>query len=113
MAEYVDLEVRKMSKVVILNAKFIFLTCDEVTSMDNASWASVHNYVVQDWCWIPLLLNVQRMFSRFKASSLTLLIMNSSMTQSDLKEEEFVARLVCVGVNGVTTLQGIRSRIIV
>ncbi len=75
--------------------------------MDNASWASVHNYVVQNWCWIPLL-SVQRMFSRFRASSLTLLIMNSSMTQSDLKEEELVARLVCFGVNGVGTLQGIR-----
>jgi hypothetical protein len=48
------------------------------------------------------------MFSRFRASSLTLLIMNSSMTQSDLKEEELVARLVCFGVNGVGTLQGIR-----
>jgi hypothetical protein len=39
-----------MIKVVVYNIKFISLTCDEVTSMDNASWANVHGYVVQDWC---------------------------------------------------------------
>jgi hypothetical protein len=48
MVEHTDHEVRKMTKVVIHNAKFIFLTCDEVTSMDNASWASLHGYVVQN-----------------------------------------------------------------
>jgi hypothetical protein len=34
--------------------------------MDNANWASVHSYVVQDSCGIPLLLNVQQVFSRSK-----------------------------------------------
>jgi hypothetical protein len=23
--------------------------------MDNASWANVHGYIIQDWCDIPLL----------------------------------------------------------
>lgn len=64
MAKHIDHEVRKITKVDVQKAKFIFLTCDGVTSMDNASWASMHGYVVQDWCQIPLLLNVQQMFSR-------------------------------------------------
>jgi len=46
MAKHIDHEMRKMTKVAIQNAKFISLTCDEVTSMDNANWASVHGYVV-------------------------------------------------------------------
>ncbi len=50
MAKHIDHEVRKTTKVDVQNAKFIFLTCDGITSMDNASWASVHGYVVQDWC---------------------------------------------------------------
>jgi hypothetical protein len=50
MVEHINHEVKKMIKVVVYNAKFISLTCDEVTYMDNASWANVHNYVVQDWC---------------------------------------------------------------
>jgi hypothetical protein len=46
MAKHIDREVRKMTKIVIQNAKFISLTYDEFTSMDNANWASVHGYVV-------------------------------------------------------------------
>jgi hypothetical protein len=113
MVEHINHEMRKTAKVVVQNVNFISFTFDEVTSMDNASWASVHSYVVQDWSRIPLLLNVQQVFSRSQANSLTLLIMNSLMTQGDLKEEELVARLVCFGVDGVDTFQGLRSRIIV
>jgi hypothetical protein len=76
--------------------------------MDNASWVNVHGYVVQNWCQIPLLLNVQQVFYGSGADSLTLLIMNSLMTQGGLKEEELAARLVCFGVDRVNTFQGLR-----
>jgi hypothetical protein len=46
MAEDIDHEVRKAIKVVIQNAKFVSLTCDEVICMDNASWASVHGDIL-------------------------------------------------------------------
>jgi hypothetical protein len=46
MAEHIDHELRKAIKVVIQNAKFVSLTCDEAISMDNASWASVHGYIL-------------------------------------------------------------------
>jgi hypothetical protein len=48
--------------------------------MDNASWASVHGYIVQDWCHIPLLLNVQHVAFGFGANILTFLVMNFLMT---------------------------------
>jgi hypothetical protein len=56
-------EVKKATKTTIQNAKVVSLTCDEVIFMDNVSWASVHGYIVQDWCCIPLLLNVKHVFS--------------------------------------------------
>jgi hypothetical protein len=37
-----------MITIDIHNAKFVSLTCGEVTSIDNASWANVHGYVMQD-----------------------------------------------------------------
>jgi hypothetical protein len=48
--------------------------------MDNVSWANVHGYIVQDWCQIPLLLNVQQMFFGSRGNSLILLVINSLMT---------------------------------
>jgi hypothetical protein len=61
--------------------------------MDNASCTSLHGYVVQDWCQIPLL-NVQQMFSRSRDDSLTSLIMNFLMTQGAM----FERRKVCFNV---------------
>jgi hypothetical protein len=78
--------VKKTIKVVVQNEIFMCLIYDEVISMDNTSCTSVHGYVVQDWCRIPLL-NVQQMFSRFGDDSLTLLIMNSLMTQGAMFEK--------------------------
>jgi len=80
MAEHTDHEVRKAIKFTFQNAKFVFLTCDEVASMDNASQASVHGYIVQDWCHIMLLLNVQHVVFGSRVNSLTFLIMNFLMT---------------------------------
>jgi hypothetical protein len=52
--------------------------------MYNASWTNVHGYIVQDWCHIPLLLNMQHVFFGYKVDSLTLLIMNYLITQRGL-----------------------------
>jgi hypothetical protein len=81
--------------------------------MDNASWASVHGYIMQDWRHIPLLLNVQHVIYGSGANIGTFLIMNFLMTQRGLKEKEFVSKLVYFGVHGVNTFQGLKSRIIV
>jgi hypothetical protein len=44
----IENEVKKATKTTIQDAKFVSLTCDEVIYMDNASWASVHGYILQD-----------------------------------------------------------------
>ncbi len=77
--------------------------------MDNASWENVHGYIVWDWCRIPLLLNVQQVFFGFEVDSQILLIMNSLMTQGDLKQKDIALKLVCFGIDGVNTFQGLRS----
>jgi hypothetical protein len=46
MVEHIENEVKNAIKIVIQNAKFISLTCHEITFMDNASWASVHACIV-------------------------------------------------------------------
>jgi len=71
----------------------------------------VHGYIVQDWCRIPLLSNVKHVLFGSKVDSLILLIMNSLMTQGGLQEEDLTSRLVCFGVDGVRTFQGIRFRV--
>jgi hypothetical protein len=80
ITKYIQNKVLKVVKLVIQNSNFIFLTYDEVTTMDNTSWANVHGYIVYDWCQISILLNVQQVLSGSSVDSLVLLIMNSLMT---------------------------------
>jgi hypothetical protein len=84
MAEHIKNEVKKAITTIIQNANFVFLACDEVKSMNNPSWVSVHGFIVQDWCHLPLSLNVKHVFFKFKVNSLILLIMNFLMTQGGL-----------------------------
>ncbi len=46
-------------------------------------------------------LNVQQMIYGSYANSLTLLIMNSLMTQRDLKQKDLTSKLVCLNVDGL------------
>jgi hypothetical protein len=58
-------------------------------------------------------LNVQQVLYGSYVDNLTLLITNSLMTQRDLKQEDLASKLVCFGVDGVSTFQGLKSRVIV
>ncbi len=96
--KHINNKVRKVTKIIVKMSSFYSL-CDEVTSINNVSWASVCAYIVQHWCCIPLLLNVKDVLSRFEVDNLTLLIMNFLMTQGGLKKEELVSRLICFGID--------------
>jgi hypothetical protein len=36
---------------------FISISCDEVTSVDNQSWLSLHAYIMKEWSQIPISLS--------------------------------------------------------
>jgi hypothetical protein len=40
---------------------FLFMSADEMTTIDNASWIFLHIYVVQSWKRIPLLVCVEKL----------------------------------------------------
>ncbi len=48
---------------------------------------------------------------RFAVDRLTLLVMNSLITQGELKEEELVSKFICFGVDGVSAFQGFKFEI--
>jgi hypothetical protein len=51
---------------------------------------------------------MQQMFFRSNVNILILLIMNSLMTQGDLKQEDLVSKFVCFSVDGDNTFQGLK-----
>jgi hypothetical protein len=50
--------IKKIEKFV--SFKYLALSCDEVTMIDNQSWISIHSYVVQNWYHIPILIYLEQ-----------------------------------------------------
>jgi hypothetical protein len=40
-----------------------FLFANEVTTLNNESWISMHGYVLENWQWILVLLNLERIIN--------------------------------------------------
>ena len=41
-------------------APYFSISCDEVTTLDNQYWISIHVYTIQDWRIMPMFLYLQR-----------------------------------------------------
>ena len=60
MAEFMYSEVRAAILRVFAIANYVALTCDEVSTIDNGSWISIHAYVVQNWSRVPFLISLEK-----------------------------------------------------
>ncbi len=100
------LEVTKAPFVV---APFIVVSVDEVTTIDNTQWLSIHLYVVQKWRHIPILLCVETV-SLFATSYNIFSSMVKCMLDFDgLGVEEIVGKLVSIGCDESNVFQGHRT----
>jgi hypothetical protein len=59
MVECMHKQVIKRVKEVIANSKYLALSCDEVTTVDNRSWISIYSYIAQDRCCILVLIYLE------------------------------------------------------
>jgi hypothetical protein len=55
-------------------------------------------------------LNVQQVIYGSYADNLILLLMNSLMTQRDLKQKDLASKLVCLGVDGLTPFKALNQK---
>jgi hypothetical protein len=60
MAEFMYAEVRIAISRVLVGANYVALTCDEVNTIDDGSWISIHAYVVQNWSCVPFLISLEK-----------------------------------------------------
>jgi hypothetical protein len=74
MAEIMHNIVKAATADAVKAANFISISCDEVTSVDNKSWLSLHAYIIKEWSQIPILLSLERMVEGADAGNLTRVI---------------------------------------
>jgi hypothetical protein len=91
----------------------VALTCNEMTTLDNRSWILVHGYCVQDSCRVHVLLFVECILEGSNAQNLTKVMMTSIFNVASLTKVETPFRLLCFGVDGVSTFQSVRGGVII
>ncbi len=108
MAKTMHSLVLQAIKVVVQKTLFILVNCDEVTTIDNQSWLSIHLYVIDGWKWVSILLNLQKVLDGATSTNLTKLIVWSLVEFGSMIETNVANKLVCFGADGVTNLQGFK-----
>ncbi len=77
MAKCMHKQIINRVKEVIASSKYLALSFNEVTTIDNQSWISIHSYVVQDWCHIHVLISLEQVIERGGANNLIKVIMGA------------------------------------
>jgi hypothetical protein len=77
MVEFMYAQVTNAIMVVVSIANHVALTCDEVSTMDNKSWISIHAYLMQNWVKIPMLISLQKVIDGIGVDNLIVAIMEA------------------------------------
>lgn len=102
--------VQEKMKSFIQFARYIAITADETSAVDNCSYLAVHCYVMQNWVRVPMLISLQKLEADgASADNLTSVIMAALSVKVGLTAEAISGRLICFGADGVAAFQGHRS----
>jgi hypothetical protein len=79
------------------------ISINEVSNIDNQSSLSIHGYVLQGWKQIFIILTLDKKCKPSPIFDLGNLINNGGPTKAK------IARLICLGVDGVIVFQGLKK----
>jgi hypothetical protein len=109
MSEHIEVVVLDALRKLIRNYTIFSLSVDEVITIDMTYWVSVHVHIMEGWERVPHLLHISYVSEPGTADHLTESIMPALISEGGLTREEIASKLVCFGVDGVSTFQGHKS----
>jgi hypothetical protein len=106
MVEIMHVVLLEATKITFVVAPFIVINVDEVTTINNTQWLSIHWYVVQKWKCIPILLCVETICLFATFDSIFSLMVKCMLDFGGLRVEELVRKLVNIGCDRSNVFQG-------
>jgi hypothetical protein len=97
MAAHMHLEITATKREMLQGARYFSVSCDEVTTMDNGTWISIHVYVVKNYERFPMLAALEHVQEGATSNNLTKVVMTNLQALSGFQREDIAARLVCFG----------------
>ena len=109
MAESLFNVVQIRTKEVVSTTPYLSITYDEVTTLDNRSWISIHIYTIQYWEIVPMLLYLQRVIEGGGADNITKMILGALTHEGGLTPHHIRDRFMVFGAATASVLQGKRN----
>jgi hypothetical protein len=77
MAAHMHLEIPATKREMLQGIRYFSVSCDEVTTMDNSTWVSIHIYVVKNYECFPMLVALEHVQEGATSNNLTKVVMTN------------------------------------
>jgi len=94
------------TKIAFVCANFFVVNADEITTINNTQWLSIHLYMVQGWKRVPILLCVESIRVFATSNNIFGLMVKGLLKFCGLRLEELARKLVNMGCNDSFVFQG-------
>jgi hypothetical protein len=111
MADSMALVLANHTKKILAEARFNAISADEVTTVDQESWLSVHIYISTGFSRVPILLSLSWLVEGNTAVAVKETILTSLNWHRRLVDNVVAKRLICFREDGVSVFQGYRTGI--
>jgi hypothetical protein len=88
--------------LLVQQARFISISYDKVTILENQSWISIHVYIVKNWRRVPILLNLEIFVNGGTSNNLTFIIIRSLIIFGGMSKTNITNKVICFGADNVT-----------
>ncbi len=99
--------------LLVQYVKLISISCDEVATLDNQSWISIHVYIVSNQLKVPIFFNLERIINGSTFDKLTFVIICYFSNFGGMSKIDIANKVVYFGVDNVTIFQGLKTNVIV
>jgi hypothetical protein len=86
---------------------------DEITTFDTKFWISIHGYVLENWWWILVLLNLEKVIDSFTIENIRNVMLWTLVIQGGFTKAKIGKKLVSIGTNGGSMFAGCKIGVLV
>jgi hypothetical protein len=101
-----------ITKKIILDSSFLSIFVDEIITINNQSWISIHCNVMIGFNCVAILFILECLVEGGNVTNIKTIIVSTLMMYGGLFQNQIVKCLVCLRFDSASTFQGVRSRTI-
>lgn len=101
MEKFMHQWVLNVTRATMGVARYVAISCDEVSIMDNQYWLYVYCYIMHNWVRILIHISLDKVVKGLGNDNLTKVIVEAFTISGNLPKDQIAQKFICFGANGV------------